>query len=136
MGAVGPDKIWRNIVTVKDAEERGCDLFDIEQLQDEYSENEFNNLFMCAFMEAGLSAFRLDDLLNCAVDSDVVWLDFKTKTKRPFGNTPVWVGYDPARYGDRSTVVVVAPPLKEGGKFRVLEKIPLKGRLYLPSQSN
>lgn len=126
-GALGADKIWRNIVTVVDAQEKGCDLFDIDELRMEYSDSEFNNLFMCAFMEAGLSVFKLGDLLSCAVDANVVWVDFKTGTVRPYGNHPVWVGYDPARRGDKSTVVVVAPPLKVGQKFRVLEKITLRG---------
>lgn len=126
-GARGPDGIWRNVVTVVDAQEQGCDLFDIDQLKLEYTESEFNNLFMCAFMEAGLSVFKLDDLLAASVDSNVVWVDFKAKTVRPYGNMPVWIGYDPARFGDRSMVVVVAPPLKEGGKFRVLEKMDVKG---------
>lgn len=126
-GHMGVDKIWRNVVTVKDAEAQGCDLFDIEELQDEYSEAEFNNLFMCAFMEAGLSVFKLDDLLNCAVDSSVVWVDFKRKQRRPFGDLPVWIGYDPARVGDKSSVVVVAPPDTIDGKFRILEKIKLQG---------
>ena len=126
-GHVGKDKIWRDIVTVKDAEAEGCNLFDIIELQDEYSEAEFNNLFMCAFMEAGASVFDLNDLLTCAIDTNVVWVDFKNRQKRPYGNHPVWIGYDPARFGDRSTVVVVAPPLVDGGKFRVLEKLDLKG---------
>lgn len=126
-GHKGKDKIWRNIVTVKDAEAQGCDLFNISDLIEEYSEAEFNNLFMCAFMEAGASVFNLNDLLSCAIDSAVTWVDFKRKIKRPYGNNPVWIGYDPARVGDRSTVVVIAPPLKEGGKFKVLEKIELKG---------
>lgn len=126
-GALGADKIWRNIVTVVDAQEKGCDLFDIDELRNEYSEAEFNNLFMCAFMEAGLSVFKLGDLLNCAVDSNVVWVDFKKGLVRPYGNKPVWIGYDPARRGDKSTVVIIAPPLVEGKKFRVLEKITLRG---------
>ncbi len=126
-GALGPDKIWRNIVTVVDAQEKGCDLFDIDELKLEYSDAEFNNLFMCAFMEAGLSVFKLGDLLNCAVDSNVVWVDFQTGTIRPYGNKPVWIGYDPARRGDKSSVVVLGVPLAPGEKFRVLEKITLRG---------
>ncbi len=126
-GELGHDKIWRNIVTVKDAEKEGCDLFDIDQLLDEYSESEFNNLFMCAFLEAGLSVFKLDDLLAAATDSNVTWVDFKNKAARPYNNLPVWIGYDPARNGDKSTVVVIAPPQTAGAKFRVLEKIDLNG---------
>lgn len=126
-GLLGADKIWRNIVTVVDAQEKGCDLFDIDELRIEYSESEFNNLFMCAFMEAGLSVFKLGDLLNCSVDSNVVWVDFKKGVVRPYGNKPVWVGYDPARVGDKSAVVVVAVPLSPTDKFRVLESVNLRG---------
>lgn len=133
-GVRGPDNIWRHVVTIRDAEEQGCDLFDIPQLEIEYTKSEFNNLFMCAFLEAGQSVFNLDDLLSCAVDSNVVWVDFKNKQRRPFGNRPVWIGYDPARFGDMSCLVVVAPPLKPEDKFRVLEKVKLKGSF--PYQAN
>ena len=102
-GELGPDKIWRNVVTIVDAQNQGCDLFDIDELKDEYTDPEFNNLFMCALMEAGASVFSLNDLLNCAIDSNVTWVDFKAKQKRPYGNHPVWIGYDPARTGDRSS---------------------------------
>ncbi len=126
-GAVGPDKIWRNSVTVEDAAAQGCDLFDIDQLRNEYSDSEFNNLFMCAFMEAGESVFNLDDLLSCAVDSAHKWVDFDITKDRPFLNNVVWLGYDPALKGDKSCVIVVAPPMVKNGKFRVLERIYLKG---------
>lgn len=126
-GVLGADRIWRHIVTVKDAQESGCNLFDIDDLKFRYSESSFNTLFMCAFMEAGLSVFKLGQLLVCSVDSNVVWVDFKKGTVRPYGNNPVWLGYDPARRGDKSTVVIIAPPLVEGRKFRVLEKITLRG---------
>ena len=126
-GQVGPDKIWRCITTIEDAEKGGCTLFDIEQLKEEKGPLAFRNLFMCHFLEAGLSVFGLSDLLNCATDTNVTWVDFKRRERRPYGNNPVWIGYDPARKGDRSTVVVVAPSLQPGGKFRVLEKIDLKG---------
>lgn len=124
-GAVGADKMWRNIVTVKDAEAGGCDLFDIEQLMDEYSQAEFDNLFMCHFMEAGLSVFSLSKLLSCQVDSDVLWVDFKNKKLGYQG--PVWIGYDPARKGDKSSVTVLAVPKPEYPKFRILEKLQLRG---------
>ncbi|MCO1336013.1 terminase family protein [Microbulbifer sp. OS29] len=129
-GQKGKDRIWRNIVTVKDAEEQGCTLFNIEELKDEYSDSEFNNLFMCAFMEAGLSVFKLDDLLSCSIDTNVTWVDFKKREVRPYGNLPVWIGYDPSRSGDGAAVVVIAPPLKSGGKFRVLEKIVMRNRAW------
>ncbi|MCO1337169.1 terminase, partial [Microbulbifer sp. OS29] len=87
-------------------------------------------LFMCAFMEAGLSVFKLDDLLSCSIDTNVTWVDFKKREVRPYGNLPVWIGYDPSRSGDGAAVVVIAPPLKSGGKFRVLEKIVMRDRAW------
>lgn len=126
-GLVGPDKNWRNVVTIHDAQEQGCDLFDIDALKDEYTKFEFDNLFLCRFLEAGQSVFKLNDLLNCAIDSNVIYVDFDAKKIRPFGNKPVWVGYDPARTGDQSCVVVISPPDKANGKFRILEKIKLSG---------
>ena len=57
------------------------------------------------------------------VDSWEVWADdFKPFHARPYGNNPVWIGYDPAESGDSAGLVVVAPPVP-GGKFRVLERI-------------
>ncbi|WP_226648154.1 terminase large subunit domain-containing protein [Microbulbifer variabilis] len=129
-GKLGPDRIWRNIVTVIDAEEQGCDLFDLEALKIENSKSAFNNKYMCAFMEAGLSVFKLDDLLSAAVDSDSTWKDYKRKNQRPYDNHPVWIGYDPSRSGDGAAIVVLAPPLKEGEKFRVLEKIVMRNRAW------
>ncbi len=58
-GQRGPDKIWRDVVTVKDAEAQGCNLFDITQLEEDYTPSEFDNLFMCQFMEAGASVFDI-----------------------------------------------------------------------------
>ncbi len=57
-GAQGPDRVWRHIVNIRDAEEAGCDLFDIEELEDEYAPDEFANLFLCDFVDDSLSAFR------------------------------------------------------------------------------
>ena len=126
-GLMGADKMWRSIVTVQDAEDGGCKLFDIAELKERYSPSQFNNLFMCAFMEAGLSVFDLNQLLKGAVDTSVVWVDFKKGEKRPYGNREVWIGYDPARVGDKSTVTVLGVPVVKGGKFKVLEKMNLQG---------
>jgi hypothetical protein len=43
---VGPDRVWRHIVNIEDAEAGGCDLFDIDELRDEYAPDEFANLFL------------------------------------------------------------------------------------------
>lgn len=122
------DKMWRQIVTILDAENGGCDLFDIEELKFEYSAEEFSNLLMCEFINDGASVFPLDLLQRCMVDSWEKWEnDYKPLHQRPFGNKAVWLGYDPALSGDSAGLVVVAPPDIPNGKFRILERHQLKG---------
>lgn len=121
------DGQWRQIVTVRDAAAGGCNLFDLDQLQLENSAEEFAQLFMCQFIDDGQSIFPLSMLQRCMVDSWVEWTDFKHFASRPFGYREVWIGYDPAHTGDSAGLVVIAPPLVAGGKFRVLEKHQFKG---------
>jgi uncharacterized protein YjcR len=121
------DGQWRQIVTVLDAVAGGCDLFDIEQLRLDYSPEEFLNLLMCQFIDDGQSVFPLAMLQRCMVDSWVVWDDFKPLAPRPLGWREVWLGYDPSHTGDSAALVVLAPPLVAGGKFRVLDRVQFKG---------
>lgn len=127
MGRKCEDRIWRQIVTVLDAEARGCDLFDIEELRLEYDEQAFNNLLMCHFVNDGDSIFPLAMLQPCMVDSWEVWDDYKPFAPRPLGERQVWIGYDPAETGDTAGLVVVAPPLVPGGKFRLIERHQFRG---------
>ncbi|PJI33133.1 terminase large subunit domain-containing protein [Acinetobacter pseudolwoffii] len=126
-GRLCEDRIWRQIVTITDAEEGGCDLFNIDDLRFEYSADDFENLLMCKFVDDGQSMFPLNMLMHCMVDSLELWSDFKVWHNRPFANKPVWVGYDPALSGDNAGLVVLAPPAVAGGKFRVLERHQFKG---------
>jgi uncharacterized protein YjcR len=116
------DGQYRQIVTIEDAIHGGCNLFDIGQLQLEYSPEEFENLLMCGFMDDTASVFPMGLLLGGAVDSWDLWEDFKPFFTRPFGNREVWLGYDPSNTGDSAALVIIAPPLVAGGKFRVLER--------------
>lgn len=127
-GRLCEDRIWRQIVTILDAEARGCDLFDIEELRLEYSAEAYANLLMCQFVDDGASIFPLAMLQPCMVDSWIEWAeDYKPFAMRPLGDRQVWVGYDPAETGDSAGMVVVAPPLVPGGKFRVLERHQFRG---------
>lgn len=126
-GIVGADGIWRQVVTVMDALAGGCDLFDIERLRLRYSKDEFNNLLMCKFIDGTHSVFTLHELVRCMSDASS-WLDFNPASQRPFGNLPVWIGYDPSRTTDNAAVVVIAPPAKVGGVFRLLEKHRYTGK--------
>lgn len=130
-GRLCEDKQWRQIVTIHDAIEAGCELFDIDELQVEYSVEEFAQLFLCQFIDDGASVFTFPVIQRCMIDSWVEWEgDFKPFTDRPLGNREVWVGYDPADSGDSAALVVVAPPLVASGKFRVLEKQQFRGLDY------
>ncbi|MBF4248451.1 terminase, partial [Vibrio anguillarum] len=62
----------------------------------------------------------------CMVDV-AHWQDFDPRKARPFGNREVWLGYDPSRSRDNAVLMVVAPPILEGEKFRVLEKHSWRG---------
>ena len=127
-GFTGEDRVWRNIVTIMDALAGGCDLFDIDELRLEYSTEEFANLLMCEFIDDTLSVFPLAELQRGMVDSWEQWTDWKPfASARPFGNKPVWIGYDPSHTGDTAGLVVLAPPDRPGGKFRVLERRQFRG---------
>ena len=116
------DKVWRQIVTIEDAEHGGCTLFDIDELRMEYTADEFANLLMCQFIDDGDSLFNLAAMQKCMVDSWVEWDDVKPLAVRPYASRGVWIGFDPALTGDCSGCVVLAPPTRPGGKFRVLER--------------
>lgn len=126
-GFTGEDRIWRNIVTILDAERGGCNLFDIDELRREYNPDEFANLLMCEFIDDTQSVFPLAELQRCMVDAWETWLDYKPFTQRPYGYRPVWVGYDPSHTGDTAGLVVLAPPSTPGGVFRVLERHQFRG---------
>lgn len=128
-GRACEDRVWRQIVTIMDAARRGCDLFDIDELREEYSSDAFANLLMCEFVDDSASVFPLVMLQPCGVDSWIEWAgDFKPFARRPFGDRPVWIGYDPAETGDSAGLVVLAPPQEQGGKFRVLERMQFRNK--------
>ncbi|PIJ42638.1 terminase ATPase subunit family protein [Tatumella sp. OPLPL6] len=129
-GRLCEDGQWRQIVTVEDAVQGGCNLFDLEQLRQRYSPEDYQNLLMCLFMDDLASVFQLAMLQKCMVDSWEVWEDFEALALRPFGWREVWIGYDPAKgtqNGDSAGCVVIAPPAVPGGKFRILERHQWRG---------
>ncbi|MFL6969008.1 terminase large subunit domain-containing protein [Pseudomonas alvandae] len=130
-GALCPDGHWRKVITIHDALAGGCDLFDLERLILETSDEVFNQLYLCQFIDSSQSAFNLADLEKCYSDQ-ALWKDYNPdpKAERPFGEAPVWIGYDPSRTRDDATCVVVAPPLEKGGKFRILEKHSWRGHSF------
>ncbi|EJG1272420.1 terminase family protein [Vibrio parahaemolyticus] len=125
-GRLCPDKQWRYVITIEDAVASGFDLVDLEDLRDEYSDAEFNNLFMCIFVDGASSIFEFNKIQKCMVDSGI-WRDYNPDDPQPFGNREVWLGYDPSRTRDNAVLMVVAPPIVAGEKFRVLKKLSWRG---------
>ena len=128
-GKLCPDGQWRKVITLEDAIAGGCNLFDIDRLRLENDEERFEQLFMCKFIDSTQSAFALADLERCYSDREL-WDDYSPGEERPFGNSPVWLGYDPSRTRDDATCVVVAPPAETGGNFRILEKYSWRGQSF------
>ena len=139
-GRLCEDNQWRQVVTLSDACKQGFDLSDEAMLKAEYSGDEYRNLFECEFIDDSQAVFKFESLTKCMVDTLEVdgktelrkrWTDWNPDQKdRPFGNMPVWVGYDPSRTTDAAAVVVLAPPLKPGGKFRVIERQRIYGASF------
>lgn len=135
-GAMMPDRSWCHIVTLQDAIDGGMELFDIDELRDECSDDEFRNLYECEFIDDSESSFPWAMVAASRVDSFYKWKDFKPALidipgQRPFGLGQVSIGYDPNKQGrDDAALAVVALPDKPGGKFRVLEKIRANGLDY------
>lgn len=127
-GLMGADKIWRHMVTVVDAEKQGCDLFDIAELKDEYSADDFSNLFMCIFIDDAKSVFNLGIMMTCYARED--YADYNDKAARPYGNRPVAVGYDPSRTRDNASLAILAIPLRPGDKWRVLKTMDFHGQNF------
>lgn len=128
-GMMMPDGSWQQTVTIQLAIAGGMGAFlDEAELRAEYSEDEFRNLFECEEIDDTASSFPFAMLNPCRVDSFYTWKDFKPAEARPYGNKRVWLGYDPDKGGrDGAALAILAEPEKPGGKFRLLEKIGLKG---------
>lgn len=132
-GAILPDGSWCQVVTLEDAIAGGLGaLVDIEELREESSEDEFRNLYACEFVDDATSSFPWARLAPARVDSFYSWRDFspallEVAGGRPFGDKPVWLGYDPNKQGrDDAALAIIAPPDQPGvGKLRILHKLRL-----------
>lgn len=129
-GTLSADRVWRQRVTIHDAAAGGCDLFDIHELRNEYSPDEFANLYECEFIDDSEAMFTFTDMQACMVDADLAWPDFRPYTERPFARKPVWLGHDAGLSGHGAGLVIVAPPDAPGGKFRILERQKFRGASY------
>lgn len=129
-GVVGPDRQWRNIITLENALEEGCDLFDIDELRAECGDAEYANKYGCQPIDDNESVFPFAELKSCMVDAWEDWMDLKPFAPRPLGDRPVWIGYDPAKSGDGAAIAVIAAPTTALSPFRVIEHKMFKGMDY------
>ncbi len=114
-----PDGQWRYVITLEDAIKGGFNLASIEKLRNRYNPDTFNMLYLCVFVDSGASVFKYHQLEKCGADIHL-WEDHDPNAPRPFGDREVWGGFDPARSGDTSTFVIIAPPMMVPEVFRVL----------------
>ncbi|WP_221800536.1 terminase large subunit domain-containing protein [Oceanobacter mangrovi] len=123
-GVAANDGFYRKVISIHDAMAGGCDLFDLHDLMLENDDESFKQLYECHFIDDKNSAFVLDQLLRCAAN-DSRWPGYKPDDVRPYGERPVVIGYDPSRSRDSAEVVVLAVPLKKGGKFTLLKRVTM-----------
>jgi uncharacterized protein YjcR len=130
-GKLCADGQWRHMVNIEDAIEGGCNLFDLDQLRLEYSDDEYLNLLMCEFIDDANSIFGLMMLQRCMVDTWEDWGEFfKPFSPRPVGDREVWIGYDPngeTENGDKAGLVAILPSKLPGGTHRIIEHKQLLG---------
>ena len=121
------DRKTRQIVTLDDAEAKGCDLFDRDDLFAEYGDDEYANLFDCEFIDDSGSYFPLKAITPNMVDSWELWDDFHPNDAEPYLGE-VWIGYDPSFSGDNAALAVIAPPATPLSPYRILEIKQFKGQ--------
>ena len=119
------DRIWRQIVTILDAEAGGCNLFDIDELRLEYSPDQFENLLMCGFIDDTASIFPLS---SCRA---AWWIRWSSGSMcRNFCCGPTDTGrcwWAMTRRCREIPPVVSCRAAHPGGKFRVLEYHQFRG---------
>ncbi|EAA6842351.1 oxidoreductase [Salmonella enterica subsp. enterica] len=120
-GLLCADGIWRQILTIYDAVAGGMKASP-EKLRRKNTGVNFDNKYMCQFLDDSESVFPFSLLRSRMVDAMEKWRDFKPWANRPLGDRPVWIGYDPSSTGDSCGCAVVAPPRFAGEPFRVLER--------------
>ncbi|PJC85303.1 terminase [Vibrio sp. HA2012] len=134
-GSLGEDGIFRQVITIDDAIEKGATFFNMDKLRRKYPDQTvFNNLLRCVFLDDSASIFTLKALLACKADASL-WTDVDHNKARPVGGAEVLVGYDPRGGGqgegsDDAGLVVALKPRRKGGVFRLIERVRLKGSSY------
>ncbi|POZ49891.1 terminase large subunit domain-containing protein [Methylovulum psychrotolerans] len=131
-GQMFPDGIWRHIVTAQDAVDQGFDRIDIDMLKlESSSQDAFDNLYMCKFIDDSQSVFNLQTLLDCVLEA-MEWKDYNPNAARPYANNPVAIGYDTgvSLKGDAAQRALLGIPIKPKDPFRLLGLRKLQGQNF------
>ena len=128
-GILGGDRIWRQIVTIEDAIAQGNDKIDLEEIRDENSEDTFDNLYLCKFVDDSKSSFPLSMVSTCMIDAWEKWKDYKEGAFNHKYLGGVIIAIDPSRsaQGDPAAILIIKPPTPNYPKFRILEKHKFRG---------
>lgn len=128
-GQVFGDNVWRQIVNIEDMIAGGNDLIDIDEIKAENSIETFNNLYMCQWLDDSQSAFPFELLDKCRVDSLAVWKNYKPYQLDYKKLGKVVISCDPSRSaeGDPAAICVLLKPTSDYDKWRLLEKVKVKG---------
>lgn len=128
-GMLCADGIWRQKVTIDDAIAKGNTFIDRDELENEYSIDEFSNLFLCNPLDDSQSAFPTGLVRPCMVDSWEKWRWYRPHSISQKYLGGVWLAIDPSHseIGDPTAFVIIKPPSEPGGKFYVIDKLQFRG---------
>lgn len=125
-GRKDPDGFWRFAYTAEKCiewgiidKETGEPRLNLEQLRMEVDPAIFPTLYECKFIdETDANAFKLKEILACAVDPDS-WENYNKDLFRPYGHLACTSGYDPGGIADAAAFVVLSRPKDKADKFRL-----------------
>ena len=121
------DGIWRSVCTIHDAIEMGWSRVNLDELKQETPDPVlFAITYECAFVDDSNSIFKLNEIMQCGVDTST-WEDFDKHDDKPLSNKPVTAGYDPAGIGDNASFQILSKPANIEEKFRLLDGFDFRG---------
>lgn len=116
-GRTRKDNLHRITITIHDAVAQGCTLFDLDELQDEYTAMEWRNLFLCEWLDDQDSFFKLPELQKCQVPERPEWQ-----------GGAVLIGYDPAKNRDSASLAAIERT--PGGLLPIVYRETLRNKSF------
>ncbi|RVU83821.1 hypothetical protein EOL70_13415 [Leucothrix sargassi] len=120
-GRLCEDDIWRQVVTLEDAVERGFDLISVKERKKNVPPNKYANFYNCKFVDDSDSYFKLSKLLALAEDPLVI-PHFDAESDRPYGNRHVSIGYDPGGKQHFDAAALTSVPTNDHEPFYALDQ--------------